>query len=192
MLTAGLFGKLPTHGDFVQRGWDAATVAALDDWLTDGIAAERAAHDDDGFAARLTAAPLWQGYLPPGWAGPSALHVALTPSIDRAGRYFMLTAGVAGDAGAVWAAATAHPEFAAEVEASVYAALGGEADADALLARVAEAAPSPAARARLLAGETAPSDALWWLEPTEGAPLTVHGAAANPALLTRLISGDAA
>lgn len=190
MLTAGLFGKLPAHGDFVQRGWDAATVAALDEWLTAGIAAERAAHDDEAFAARMTAAPLWQAYLPPGWAGPSALHIALTPSIDRAGRYFLLTAGVAGGADTVWAAATSHPEFAAEVEASVYAALGGEADADTLLARLAEAAPLPDARAQLLAGETAPQTALWWLEPAEGAPFSVRAAHAEADLLARLISGS--
>ncbi len=190
MLTPGLFGKLPAHGDFVQRGWDAATIAALDDWLTAGIAAERAARDDDAFAARMTSAPLWQAYLPPGWAGPDALHIALTPSIDRAGRYFMLTAGAAGPANAVWAAAIAYPDFSTEVEAAVYAALGGDADADALLARLADAAPLPDARSQLLAGESAPQTAVWWLEPAEGAPIVLSAGQADPHLLMQLIAGS--
>ena len=192
MLTAGIFGKLPAHGDFVARGWDAETVAALDGWLTGGLAAARANRDDDVFAGFLTAAPLWFGYLPPGWAGPAALFIVLTPSIDRAGRYFMIAAGVAGSAAAVWAAGLACADFGVAIEAAVHAALGGDGDADGLTDRIAAAAPALDARTRLLAEAALPSSAVWWCEPAAGDPLALRGGAADAALLERLLAGGAA
>ena len=192
-MTPGIYGKLPAHGDFVTRGWDGAQVAALDAWLTSGLAAIRDGLDDDGFAARLTAAPLWRGYIPPGACGAEAMHLALAPSIDSAGRYFFIAGGVAGDAEAVWAAASQSPAFADAIEAATYDALGGELDADAYAAAIAGAAPAPDARAAFLAGVSLPADSAWWVaDPAEGTPVGVRARAIDAALLVRLVVGETA
>ena len=189
-VTPGLYGKLPAHGDFVARGWDAAHVAALDAWLTSGLAAIRGAADDDAFAATLTAAPLWRGYIPPGACGTAAFHLALAPSIDAAGRYFFIAGGVAGEAAPVWAAASQSPGFADAVEAATYDALGGSLDADAYVAAIAVAVPPADPRADFLASVSLPAASAWWIaDPAEGAPVAVRSATVDAVLLARLVAG---
>jgi type VI secretion system protein ImpM len=189
-LIAGLFGKLPAHGDFVQRGWPQETVSALDEWLTEGLAAERADLDDDAFAVRMSAGPMWQGYLPPGTAGPLAMHLALAPSIDKAGRYFFLTSGVAGPAAAVWAQASQAPAFAASLENAMYDALASALDAETLLATVTEAVQPPDARAEMLAGVALPSQSAWWIDAPE--PVLLRSERNDTILLAQLLDGGTA
>ena len=190
-LIAGLFGKLPAHGDFVQRGWPQETVSALDEWLTAGLAAERADFDDDdAFAARMSAGPMWQGYLPPGTAGPLAVHLALAPSIDKAGRYFFLTSGVAGTAEAVWAQASQAPAFAASLENAMYDALASTLDAETMLATVTEAVQLPDARAEMLAGVALPSRSAWWIDAPE--PVLLRSERNDTILLAQLLDGGTA
>lgn len=189
-LTPGAFGKLPAHGDFIARGWPAATVAALDAWLTDGLSSVRDGLDDDTFAARMTHAPMWRGYVPPGACGDAALHLALAPSIDSAGRYFFIAGGVAGDAPGVWATASQTPAFADTVEAATYDALGGGVDANAYAAAIAAAVPVVGDRARFLADVSLPVDSAWWIaDPAEGAPIAVRSGVVDAALLGRLVAG---
>lgn len=174
-LIAGLFGKLPAHGDFVRRGWPDETVDAVDRWLTDTIGAARASRNDAAFAAWMRAAPLWRGYVPPGKLGPYALHVAVAPSIDRAGRLFLVAAGVVGDAGASWS----HAEQAGEaVDAAIYDALAGRADADETVRTIATSVDLP-----LRANP--PAFSAWWLAP-DGAP-ALASETVDTALLERLL-----
>lgn len=191
-VTPGFYGKLPAHGDFVARGWDGGQVAALDAWLTSGLAAMRGGLDDDDFAIRLTAAPLWRGYVPPGTCGDDALHLALAPSIDSAGRYFFIAGGISGEAQAVWAVASQTPGFADAVEAATYEALGGGLDADGYAQAIADAAPEPDARAAFLASVSLPSDSAWWAaDPAAGALIGIRAKTVNAALLQRLVGGTA-
>jgi type VI secretion system protein ImpM len=191
-VTPGLYGKLPAHGDFVARGWDGPQVAALDAWLTSGLAAIRGGLDDDAFAARLTAAPLWRGYIPPGACGAAAMHLALAPSIDSAGRYFFIAGGVAGAAEPVWAAASQSPGFADAVEAATYDALGGGLDADAYAAAIAAAMPTSDPRAEFFAGVSLPPSSAWWIaDPADGAPVGLRATTVDTALLERLVGGTA-
>ncbi len=186
----GFTGKLPAHGDFVARGWGSSQVAAVDDWLTGGIAAIRSGADDAAFAGTLTAAPLWRGYVPPGACGPAALHLALAPSIDSAGRYFFIAGGIAGEAEPVWAAASQTPGFADAIEAATYDALGGGLDADAYAARIAAAVPDLGPHAAFLAGMSLPAASLWWVaNPAEGAPVGLRSPIVDAALLVRLVAG---
>lgn len=172
---AGLFGKLPAHGDFVRRGWADETVEALDRWLSGAIGAARAQRDDEGFEAWMRAAPLWRGYVPPGALGPHALHLGVAPSVDRAGRLFPVAVGVAGDADLAWG----HANVAGEaIDTAIYEALAGQADADATVEAVAASiVPS-------LAGE-APATSAWWLA-ADGAP-EVESETVDAALLERLL-----
>ena len=86
----GLFGKLASHGDFVQRRLPPDFVAAWDAWLQQGIRDGRARHGA-AWPERYLHAPLWRFVLAPGVCGRAAMAGVLLPSIDRVGRHFPLT-----------------------------------------------------------------------------------------------------
>jgi type VI secretion system protein ImpM len=86
-----LFGKLPAHGDFVARGFDAGGQAAVDAWLSASLADARAALD--GFEAAYDVAPAWR-YAAPETGG------ALAASVDAVGRRFPILLLVEGAAAA--------------------------------------------------------------------------------------------
>jgi type VI secretion system ImpM family protein len=119
-MTPGLFGKMPAHGDFVRRGWDDATVDALDHWCSAIAASLDDADRDDRDA------PVVFGRARGGRFGPLPLHLAVARSRDRAGRDFVLVVGVAGE-GAY------RP---ASLEDVLRAALSGASDADATVAAI--------------------------------------------------------
>lgn len=83
-MSAGLFGKLPAHGDFVARG-DPALVAWFEDWLTRGLAGLSADHGS--LDALLAKAPVWRFAVR--YAG-GAVAGALIPSRDSVRRLFPL------------------------------------------------------------------------------------------------------
>lgn len=187
-LAAGLFGKLPAHGDFVARGWPDALVAQLDRWLADGLAALRGRLGDDGYAACLHAAPLWHMWLPMGDA--AAVHGVLTPTVDSAGRLFVLVAGALGSPVDSWALASQQPGFAALAEAAAYRALAGEVDADGLCAALADGLPALDGVARFLAGLSRPAAGAFWVPaPAAGPPVALTAAAADTATLAQLLEG---
>jgi type VI secretion system protein ImpM len=188
MLAAGLFGKLPAHGDFVARGWPDALLARLDKWLADGLAAVRQRVGERGYADCLHAAPLWHLWLR--LDDETAVHGVITPTCDSAGRLFMLVAGAAGPLPDSWALASQQPGFAATAEAAAYRALAGELDADGLAATLADALPAPTGVGRFLAGLSLPvAGACWVPDPAAGPPLALPAAAADAATLARLLEG---
>jgi type VI secretion system protein ImpM len=134
---------MPAHGDFVRRGWSDATVAALDAWLSPALADRRAVLGEEGFAEAMRAAPLWHGLLPAGVAGPEPLRLVMAPSVDRAGRLFPLLLGVAGGD---------DPVLTEALETALYAAIGGQADADGIVAMI----PTPSDAAIGKGG--------WWMD----------------------------
>ena len=188
MLVAGLFGKVPAHGDFVWRGWPDAVVARLDGWLTDGLSALRAAAGDEGYGAAMREAPLWHCWL----IGPAGecVHGVITPTVDSAGRIFMLVAGIAGPAADVWAVASQHPGFAEQAEAAVYDALAGGLDADGLAARLAAAVPAVDGVGRFLASLSGPAASAFWVpNPAAGPPVALPAEALNAGTLDTLVRG---
>lgn len=129
-----LFGKIPGQGDFVHRGLDDYDMRdGLDRWLTEDLAAAKAAYAD--FDARYDRAPAWNFVdcdADGRWSGG-----ALCASIDRVGRrYPVVLAAPAEDA--------AH---AAAVSGACLSALGDAIaqgwDADALHAAPLDSAPPP-------------------------------------------------
>lgn len=85
-VTAWLFGKLPTHGDFIARGLTQQARDTLDQWLCDEMSQGR-----DRFGEKLAerfddAQPLLFAHCDDGvWEGGT-----LCPSVDSAGRRFPL------------------------------------------------------------------------------------------------------
>ena len=86
----GLFGKVPTHGDFVSRRLPASFVERWDHWLQEAISDSRDQLGDNWLDIYLTS-PIWRFVLSPGVVDQSAWAGLLMPSVDRVGRYFPLT-----------------------------------------------------------------------------------------------------
>ena len=89
-MPVGFYGKLPSHGDFLQRGVNDDFVNRWDAWLQDGIARSRSELGEAWLNVFLTS-PLWRFAFASGVAGGPAWAGILLPSVDRVGRYFPLT-----------------------------------------------------------------------------------------------------
>lgn len=89
-MDVGLYGKLPSHGDFLRRRTSDAFVSVWDGWLQDSMAASRAALGDRWLDVYLTS-PAWRFCGEAGICGPSPVLGLMVPSVDRVGRYFPLT-----------------------------------------------------------------------------------------------------
>jgi type VI secretion system protein ImpM len=86
----GLYGKLPSHGDFLRRRVADAFVGAWDAWLQQSIAASRAQLGEGWLDLYLTS-PAWRFACAPGVLSADAITGVMVPSVDRVGRYFPLT-----------------------------------------------------------------------------------------------------
>jgi type VI secretion system protein ImpM len=90
----GLFGKIPSQGDFVTRRLPGDFVRPWDTWLQESIAHGRAALATD-WERLYQEAPVWRFLIAPGTCGDSAWAGLFQPSVDRVGRYFPLTVAAA-------------------------------------------------------------------------------------------------
>ena len=89
-MEVGLYGKLPSHGDFLRRRASDAFISVWDEWLQQSIAASRTALGQDWLDVYLTS-PVWRFACDTGVCGPRAYAGMMAPSVDRVGRYFPLT-----------------------------------------------------------------------------------------------------
>jgi type VI secretion system protein ImpM len=180
-----LFGKLPSHGDFVARGIGAMATERWDGWMAEGLDAARSALGY-GFDDAHGAAPPWR-FVRRDPEGAWSAGV-LAPSMDLAGRRFLLLLAVEdldlAQAGALGAGT------AERMEGVLYAAFAEGLDADAAHARaaqVAEEAALSAPAADLLRAEAARS--VWWT--LGGAAHTADAVAADEvdgSLLVRMLT----
>jgi type VI secretion system protein ImpM len=86
----GLFGKLPSHGDFLRRRASDAFVDAWDGWLRESLAESRTALGEGWLDIYLTS-PAWRFVCAAGACGPAPVIGLMVPSVDRVGRFFPLT-----------------------------------------------------------------------------------------------------
>jgi len=89
-MEVGLYGKLPSHGDFLRRRTSDAFVSAWDAWLQDCMTASRASLGNRWLDVYLTS-PVWRFAAEGGACGPVPVIGVVVPSMDRVGRYFPLT-----------------------------------------------------------------------------------------------------
>lgn len=85
----GFFGKLPSHGDFIQRDLPGAMLDALDAWLQQAVAVSREQLAERWLDIYLTS-PLWRFALTPGCLDGNSWLGLLIPSVDSVGRYYPL------------------------------------------------------------------------------------------------------
>ena len=86
----GFFGKIPGHGDFIDRGLSAGFKETWDNWLQHGLASSKAVIGENWLDTYLTS-PVWRFVLCTGVCGSDPWAGIIIPSVDRVGRYFPLT-----------------------------------------------------------------------------------------------------
>jgi type VI secretion system protein ImpM len=160
---AGLYGKLPSRGDFVRENLPRDFTDAWDTWWQRGLASTQQRFGD-GWSASWLEAPVWRFVLPPGLCGRNGVLGLWLPSVDRAGRYSPLT--IAAVASADWAPyAGTMTSFLAAAEQAALDALEQDLSPDELLHRVRqEFLPDIEPDS---ATDFAPGQATWW---TAGGP----------------------
>ena len=89
-MDVGLYGKLPTHGDFLRRRVSDDFVNGWDPWLQHCMADSRSVLGEAWLETYLTS-PVWRFALSAHVCGAAAVAGLLVPSVDRVGRYFPLT-----------------------------------------------------------------------------------------------------
>lgn len=150
-----LFGKLPRYGDFIARNLDPRTHQAWDVWASAGLERARDALGRE-FEAVHEAAPPWRFVSGPGAFGDHWRVGALAPSVDSAGRRFLVV--LAADALPAEQASANATSLAADLEDLIYRAFDEALDADAIV----EAAGEALAQALPSAGSGDAPASRWW------------------------------
>lgn len=86
----GLFGKLPSHGDFIHRKLPSNFINAWDSWLQGYMNSIRQQLGEAWLDLYLTS-PIWRFVLSPGIIDHKLWTGIMLPSVDRVGRYFPFT-----------------------------------------------------------------------------------------------------
>ncbi len=86
----GIFGKIPAHGDFVDRNLPRSFINVWDKWLQScvQISQEQLA---SGWLDIYLTSPIWRFILSSGVLDKTAWAGILVPSVDSVGRYFPLS-----------------------------------------------------------------------------------------------------
>lgn len=179
--TPFLFGKLPAHGDFVSRGLADPARKAWDDWASSLV---QSMHEQWGgrFDEMHDAIQPWRFVAGPSRLGEAWRAGALAPSIDSAGRRFILVLGAQGwdmaQAGFLGLAATQL------LDDLIYRALSERLSADAVAAAIQpeiQALESASAAVASAVGASLATPGVWW-SPSEG--VSVLGAEPGPGILS--------
>lgn len=151
--TAGLYGKLPSRGDFVRRRLPLSFVTPWDGWLQRGLAESEQVLGERWLATYLTS-PLWRFALAAGLCGEEVAAGVLMPSVDAVGRHFPLTLAMLLPAGVpAFALPACGDGWFARLEEVALSGLDAQLDPDGIEAALGrlgrpEAAPAPPGAAR--------------------------------------------
>jgi type VI secretion system protein ImpM len=159
----GLFGKLPSRGDFVREDLPRDFTDAWDTWWMRGLAEtqRRPWHE---WCASWLEAPVWRFVLPPGLCGRHGVLGLWLPSVDKVGRYYPLT--IAAVSSNDWVPyAGRMMAFLAASEQAGRDALEHDLSPAELLRRIQAAFAASEALAPAM--DFVPGRATWW---TEGGP----------------------
>ena len=163
---AGLFGKLPSRGDFVQLGLPGSFVRPWDAWLQQVMAGSRD-RMGDGWLAAFLESPVWRFALPGGMCGVGAALGLLMPSVDRVGRYFPLTLAAVFPPGTAAPLADDAAHWLDLCEAAGRAALDDDVPPDQVAGKVTGQLPPGRPAADPPDAAVASRSGAWW---TDGGP----------------------
>ena len=134
MILHGFYGKLPTAGDFVGRGWQAVMQGSLDALIQEALREVSAsARTDAGVVERPGFSVI---SIRPGVLGEHGIVAVVMTSVDRVGRRFPLCAGVQwlpdDDAPMTWPSI----EYGLTLGSRIRRNLEGELDPELLLSEI--------------------------------------------------------
>lgn len=86
----GFFGKIPAHGDFIDRNLSRSFIQVWDDWLQRSVACSQEQLGGQWLDIYLTS-PIWRFVTSTGAVDNQCWAGILVPSVDSVGRYFPLT-----------------------------------------------------------------------------------------------------
>ena len=89
-IKTGVYGKLPSHGDFISRDLSQVFVHQWDAWLQSGLEASKKTLQEHWNDVFLTS-PIWRFVLAPGVIGDTCWLGCISPSSDSVGRTFPVT-----------------------------------------------------------------------------------------------------
>lgn len=83
----GLYGKLPSYGDFIHRNLPGNFLTAWDEWLQLFVASSKEQMGDSWLDIYLTS-PIWRFVLSAGIVDENHWAGIVLPSVDQVGRYY--------------------------------------------------------------------------------------------------------
>jgi type VI secretion system protein ImpM len=86
----GIFGKLPAHGDFIDRGLPSSFISIWDEWLQRCLSSSQSRLGNQWLDHYLVS-PIWRFVLTNGVIDGNQYIGIIIPSVDSVGRYFPLT-----------------------------------------------------------------------------------------------------
>ena len=146
----GLFGKIPSQGDFVTQDLPRDFVETWDHWLQQAMLASQEALQS-AWLEYFLISPVWRFVLPSGCIKASTWAGIVLPSVDRVGRYYPLTlaAPLTGSIGVFEFASRADDWFAA-LEEVAFATLEQGLNVDELALRLAQLPVAPSSDSEVL------------------------------------------
>lgn len=90
MTRLGIFGKLPAHGDFIDRNLSGEFIQVWDEWMQCILSGSKERLGDGWLDYYLTSR-IWRFALKPGVVDGQSWFGVVVPSVDSVGRYFPLT-----------------------------------------------------------------------------------------------------
>ena len=138
----GLYGKLPSHGDFIYRNLPTSFINAWDDWLQTYISISQDKLQNAWLDVYLTR-PIWRFVLSPGAMDINSWAGIMIPSVDRVGRYFPFTvlAKIPGNTNLLHFISS-HNNWFEKIEELAITALDGVYTAEELMAEIEKASLS--------------------------------------------------
>ena len=88
--TVGVYGKIPTHGDFLNLNLPSDFMGNWDHWMQQSILASQEALGES-WLTHFLISPVWRFVLPKGCASAQGWSGIMLPSVDKVGRYYPLT-----------------------------------------------------------------------------------------------------
>ena len=86
----GIYGKIPSQGDFINQNLPRVFLDTWDHWLQQAILASQEVLGDSWLEYFLIS-PVWRFVLPKGLIGQGSWAGIMLPSVDSVGRYYPLT-----------------------------------------------------------------------------------------------------
>ena len=137
----GFCGKLPSHGDFLNRHLDPEFSAKWNEWMLNVLNVSKAQLGDNWLNYYLVS-PIWRFALNPGICGSTGATGILMPSVDSVGRYYPLTIASSTNSGPT-TVLDDHDDWYAACEQIALSTLNDNFSFDVFMEQISKFAPLP-------------------------------------------------